>query len=583
MNDQKTYLLALPKAMKVIFGFFALLALGLVIASGWLVFLVGTKDSFLLAASVGLMCASVGLEGFIWMVWRPKKVMVSADRIWLPGPRFIAGKLHEVPLTELRYIRHQTKGLGATIELATDDKFFQLPQLYFRDADAYQSFCNLFHRRIRALPGGEELLKGERRDEQAFKSWKTRPTPVTYSVIALVLGVFVLEATAYPVLRLEGMLTPQIFMMLDMGGLWPPAVSNGEWGRIFMTSLLHTGLMHLFFNGVGLFIMGTILERYLGSWRVLTILLTSCLGGTAASMSFSPTSVVVGMSGGTLGLVVAGAYLQLTRQEALTPRHRAMNRYTLLRLIGLESVILLMYKVTTSNPHPAILLAPLVGGMVVGLVVTYLVVGPSRENLAARSNLVRAVAIGLAGLFLAGAGMRLSHFFADDGADNRREWVREQKRIAGDDSVKQKDAFELLLRQSMKHPAASEFRELVSLFVQNTSMSGEDIAYSDTYFRQNGILIFSSRERSDCRLDEPGERAWVKMYGASLPASEVVSYYYNLAVQCKFEETASVRDLEFAYQLVDEGIAKRDDVSVTSECDPRETLKRALKDRQKQK
>ena len=73
---------------------------------------------------------------------------------------------------------------------------------------------------------------------------------------------------------------------------------------------LHASLLHLAFNMLVLYWLGTIVEHALGSWRFLLLYFVSGIAGSAGALVFSnPTAVTVGASGAIYGIM--GALLVL--------------------------------------------------------------------------------------------------------------------------------------------------------------------------------------------------------------------------------------------------------------------------------
>lgn len=63
-----------------------------------------------------------------------------------------------------------------------------------------------------------------------------------------------------------------------MFGLHSPAVANGDWWRLITATFLHGSLLHLGFNLLALWILGTQVEIYLGSKNSLLLYLVSAMG-----------------------------------------------------------------------------------------------------------------------------------------------------------------------------------------------------------------------------------------------------------------------------------------------------------------
>jgi membrane associated rhomboid family serine protease len=138
------------------------------------------------------------------------------------------------------------------------------------------------------------------------------PLPVfkpiaTYVLLGIIAVVFVLETVS------GGSTDTQV--LVRMGAKVTPLIASGEYWRLFTSMFLHIGIMHLFFNGYALFILGTEVERLFGWQRFLAIYLLSGLYGSLASYAFSD-SLSAGASGAIFGLIGALAtYFALHRQQ----------------------------------------------------------------------------------------------------------------------------------------------------------------------------------------------------------------------------------------------------------------------------
>jgi membrane associated rhomboid family serine protease len=102
----------------------------------------------------------------------------------------------------------------------------------------------------------------------------------------------------------------QVFLPLDLWfALWP--VGSGlfwPW-QVLSYAFLHGGLLHLFFNMLGLWMFGSELERLWGERRYLQFLLAGVLAAAATQLAITAlahSSVpTVGASGGLYALLLA--------------------------------------------------------------------------------------------------------------------------------------------------------------------------------------------------------------------------------------------------------------------------------------
>ncbi|MBA2661736.1 MAG: rhomboid family intramembrane serine protease [Bradymonadaceae bacterium] len=79
-------------------------------------------------------------------------------------------------------------------------------------------------------------------------------------------------------------------------------IEAGQWWRLWTSQFVHLDILHILFNGYGLFILGPILERFYGARRLFVLYV---LSGTIASLSSYYFNAVPsgGASGAIYGLV----------------------------------------------------------------------------------------------------------------------------------------------------------------------------------------------------------------------------------------------------------------------------------------
>jgi membrane associated rhomboid family serine protease len=84
---------------------------------------------------------------------------------------------------------------------------------------------------------------------------------------------------------------------------WPPFTAIEPW-RMVTTMFVHSpsSIFHILFNAYSLYILGTLVERLIGSRRFLTLFFLAGFGGSVAVAWLSPMAAVVGASGAIFGL-----------------------------------------------------------------------------------------------------------------------------------------------------------------------------------------------------------------------------------------------------------------------------------------
>lgn len=118
-----------------------------------------------------------------------------------------------------------------------------------------------------------------------------RGFPLSYLIIGL---------TAIVSLTAES--SPDGALLFDLFQLDKAAVARGEWWRLFTVTLLHGGLLHLFFNMYALYLSGPLVEQLYGRRLFLLFYLLFAAAGSIGSYVFGGDLPAVGASGAIFGL-----------------------------------------------------------------------------------------------------------------------------------------------------------------------------------------------------------------------------------------------------------------------------------------
>lgn len=174
-------------------------------------------------------------------------------------------------------------------------------------------------------------------------------------------------------------------------GLFGPAIDAGDWYRIVTGGFLHAGALHLAFNMLALYILGSLLEPALGAWRFLGLYAAGLLGGAFGALLLDPNQITVGASGAVFGLMAAGF---------LIARHRGFDDVA--SQIGIFVVLNLVF--TFSIPNISI--GGHLGGLVAGgLAALAIAAGERRGGADGRAfegiALTVLIGVGIAGSLLA--------------------------------------------------------------------------------------------------------------------------------------------------------------------------------------
>lgn len=194
----------------------------------------------------------------------------------------------------------------------------------------------------------------------------TRPNPytITYALIAINALVYV-AMVALHVSPTQP--TPQD--VLNWGGDYGPAtIGDHEYWRLFTSTFLHYGIIHIAFNMYVLYQIGPFIETVFGRARYLAIYFLAGLGGSMVSVLAHPQAVGAGASGAIFGLYGAVFGFLLLRRRVLNP--------TAVRSIGQSAGIFVLYNVVYGTISRTTDLSAHFGGLLTGFLAGMLLIRP---------------------------------------------------------------------------------------------------------------------------------------------------------------------------------------------------------------
>ncbi len=139
------------------------------------------------------------------------------------------------------------------------------------------------------------------------------------------------------------------------------AIADGAWWRLVSSQFVHLDILHLLFNGYGIFVLGRFLERCYGIRRILLLYLASGTVGAWASMMVNPAPAG-GASGAVYGLVGAAVVFGFKYRDRLPTRLSLALTVGLLPWIGLSVGIGFIETIPMDN-------AAHIGGLVTGAII----------------------------------------------------------------------------------------------------------------------------------------------------------------------------------------------------------------------
>lgn len=128
----------------------------------------------------------------------------------------------------------------------------------------------------------------------------TNRAPVTYTLIAINVAVYLLT-----VAQGGGGFSSPGGSLFNKTVLYGPFVAHGDWWRLVTAMFLHASLLHIGFNMYALWVIGRIVEQYLGTVRYIGLYFVSGLAGSAGALLQAPHTPILGASGAIFGILGA--------------------------------------------------------------------------------------------------------------------------------------------------------------------------------------------------------------------------------------------------------------------------------------
>lgn len=158
-----------------------------------------------------------------------------------------------------------------------------------------------------------------------------RHWPVTYWLLVIIIGIFVVQFVAEAALPRVGVQTPiGAFGVNQVDwnfALWPGRMLQGDvlWG-VLTSIFLHADLFHLFFNCWALYLFGLFLESKIGKKNLLKVFFAAGLIGSVAHLAFSVLApqfglytYALGASGAIFGILGALVVLEPNLKVIMMP------------------------------------------------------------------------------------------------------------------------------------------------------------------------------------------------------------------------------------------------------------------------
>jgi membrane associated rhomboid family serine protease len=167
--------------------------------------------------------------------------------------------------------------------------------------------------------------------------------------------------------------------LLEWGANFKPLTTNGEWWRLFTSTFLHGGIMHLAANMYGLLFVSIFLEPRIGKTKFALIYLVSGILASITSLWWHDATVSVGASGAIFGLY--GLFLALMFTKVYPKEFSKALLVSILVFVGFN----LLYGLTGGIDNAAHI-GGLFSGFIIGLFISPLIKQETEELMKEENN-----------------------------------------------------------------------------------------------------------------------------------------------------------------------------------------------------
>lgn len=183
----------------------------------------------------------------------------------------------------------------------------------------------------------------------------------------ITLFIVLLNISIFIAMSIKGVsiIKPETEDILFFGGAFAPLILKGEWWRLFSSTFIHFGCIHLIMNMYSLLYVGTILEHIIGKSRfAFAYLITGIMGNVfSLIINNSSNTVSAGASGAVFGVI--GVLLPFLIIRNIIPKTEATS---LLKSIGIFLAYNVIYSVKNAEIDYAAHFGGILSGFVIGCV-----------------------------------------------------------------------------------------------------------------------------------------------------------------------------------------------------------------------
>ncbi|MFL6605609.1 MAG: rhomboid family intramembrane serine protease [Steroidobacteraceae bacterium] len=297
-----------------------------------------------------------------WELAGEGQVNVEQDRVVLRGRRprpFWTAARAEIPisLTDIVNVIREGSVVQCHVRVSGATKVLRLWAANEQAAEQLEQV--LPHERTVQF---EQQLVEHSSFNTALAALGTRPV---ITAALLILNCLVFACTVYAG---AGFFQANGPLLVHWGSNLGPRTLDGEWWRLFTSTFLHFGVLHLAFNMWALWSMGQLTEKLYGSAHFLVLYVFAGVSGSLASLYWHPGLNSAGASGAIFG-VLGGLVAFMVNPKTRIPASVAA-------LHGKSAAIFIIYNLLNGSTHAGIDNAAHIGGLAGGFVIGWVLARP---------------------------------------------------------------------------------------------------------------------------------------------------------------------------------------------------------------
>lgn len=295
---------------------------------------------------------------------RDAAIRLTDDAVVFP-PGIATMTARRVPYADIELLVAQAVPGRSRVVIGSRSRVHVVQSIDIGGELTLEKFYATLQARIARRPGGAEQLTHLEHGLAVTRKLFSRRARATELILLVLIAAYVVEITT-------GVLSPFAFLGSDLGGfarlgaIVPSLVEEGQWHRLITGTLLHGGLIHIYLNGLAIWIFGGILERLIGGHRLMIVYITSAVAGSLASLLASKAPLSLGASGAAFGIIGAFAALQWRHGRRLPPGVGQSRRWWIV-ILGLNAALPFALPMIDYWAH----LGGFVNGALVGMLLLY--------------------------------------------------------------------------------------------------------------------------------------------------------------------------------------------------------------------